>query len=162
MNANDVLYYGHQTVVGAVDGLAEEAWFRPNVCGVWSVKDIIAHLASFEYLLVETLRSQTGQEETPTLDRFLRGGQAFNDYEVPQRQDMRVSEVWGEYEETQREAAELLRQFPVEKQRVNGLLPWYGAGYDLEDLIAYSFYGHKREHCAQIMVFRDLLAREQK
>ena len=160
MNANDVLYYGNQTVVGAVDGLPEEAWFRPNVCGVWSVKDIIAHLASFEHLLVETLRSQMGQAETPALDRFLKGGQAFNDYEVPRRQEMTVSAVWEEYTETHREAAELLQQFPVEKQRINGLLSWYGPGYDLEDFIAYSFYGHKREHCAQIMVFRDLLATE--
>jgi hypothetical protein len=111
-------------------------------------------------LLVETLRLQMEQAETPTLDRFLQGGQAFNDYEVPRRQDRTVSEVWAEYEETQRQASALLRQIPQEKQRLKGLLPWYGEQYDLEDLIAYSFYGHKREHCAQIMVFRDLLAAE--
>jgi hypothetical protein len=38
-----------------------------------------------------------------------------------------------------------------------GLLPWYSAEYDLEDYITYAFYGHKREHCAQIAVYRDTL-----
>jgi hypothetical protein len=47
----------------------------------------------------------------------------------------------------------------LDRRRQNGALPWYGAEYDLEDFIAYSFYGHKREHTAQINVFRDALAR---
>ena len=40
-----------------------------------------------------------------------------------------------------------------------GFLPAYGMEYDLEDYIAYSFYGHKREHSAQIGVFRDAIGR---
>jgi hypothetical protein len=29
--------------------------------------------------------------------------------------------------------------------------------YALDDFIVYQYYGHKREHCAQIAVFRDKL-----
>jgi hypothetical protein len=36
-----------------------------------------------------------------------------------------------------------------------GLLAWYGAEYDLEDVVAYSQYGHKREHGAQVNVYKD-------
>ncbi|MFO7664109.1 MAG: hypothetical protein R6X18_16150 [Chloroflexota bacterium] len=39
------------------------------------------------------------------------------------------------------------------KSCVTGFFPHCGAEYDLEDFIAYSFYSHKREHCAQIAVF---------
>jgi hypothetical protein len=39
-----------------------------------------------------------------------------------------------------------------------GTLPWYGPEYALDDFIVYSYYGHKREHSAQINVFRDQLA----
>ena len=38
--------------------------------------------------------------------------------------------------------------------------PWYGKEYALDDFIVYTFYGHKREHSAQIAAFRDLLRRE--
>ena len=43
------------------------------------------------------------------------------------------------------------------KRREPGTLPWYGPEYDLEDFIAYTFYGHKREHMAQVNVFLDTL-----
>ena len=46
---------------------------------------------------------------------------------------------------------------PLELRRKTGTLPWYGDEYDLEDLVAYSNYGHKAEHCAQIAVYRDTL-----
>jgi len=44
MNLSDILKYGHQTVLRTVDGLPDKEWERGGVCGVWSVKDIIAHL----------------------------------------------------------------------------------------------------------------------
>lgn len=47
MHCNDIILNGHQTVLHAIDGLAEAEWHTPGVCGVWSVKDILAHLASF-------------------------------------------------------------------------------------------------------------------
>ncbi len=49
----------------------------------------------------------------------------------------------------------LAAQISAETWEHEGLLPWYGQEYDLEDFIAYTYYGHKREHCGQIAVFRD-------
>ena len=160
MNTDNVLQYGHQMVVQTVKGLPEEDWHTTGVCGIWSVKDIIAHLASFEQLLVDVLTSQMGDDPTPTLDRWLEDYVAFNDIEVAARQHMTVAEVWAEYNDTQARTAELLAQIPAEDRRINGTLPWYGEEYDLEDFLVYSFYGHKREHSAQIAAFRDHLARE--
>lgn len=157
MNALDILKNGHQTVLSSVEGLAERDWETPNVCGVWSVKEIIAHLASYEQMLVDVLRSLSGDDDTPTLDRYKLGIQQFNDYEVGQRQGRSVSEVLAEYEAAHAQAMTLLADIPVEGRRLNGTLPWYGEDYDLEDFLVYSFYGHKREHCAQIAVFRDQL-----
>ncbi len=47
MNAVDILKYGHLTVIQTIDGFPESAWDTPGACGTWSVKDIIAHLASY-------------------------------------------------------------------------------------------------------------------
>ena len=159
MNANDVLKYGHLTVLEAIAGLPETAWNTPGVCGHWSVKEIIAHLASFEHILVEVLGSLQGEKQTPTLDTFGADPEGFNDAEVDKRSHLGVAEVLAEYQETYERAAGLLASVPEELRRTNGLLPWYGPDYDLEDFVTYTFYGHKREHCAQIAVFRNGLNR---
>jgi hypothetical protein len=46
---------------------------------------------------------------------------------------------------------------PANLLRQPGTLPWYGPEYALDDFLVYSFYGHKREHTAQIAVFADTL-----
>jgi hypothetical protein len=48
MNAVDVLKYGHLTLLQAPDGLPQSKWETPDVCGVWSVKEIMSYLASYE------------------------------------------------------------------------------------------------------------------
>jgi len=46
-------------------------------------------------------------------------------------------------------------QLSPEVFRQTGTLPWYGNAYALDDLLVYMYYGHKREHSAQIAAFRD-------
>ena len=160
MNAKDVLKYGHQTVLHTLDGLPQTEWETPNVCGIWSVKDIIAHLASFEHVLVEVLTTFLDGGPTPYLEKMgALGPLGFNDAEVALRQDKTPGEVLAEYNDTQAQTRALAALIPAETYRQNGTLSWYGSEYDLDDYIAYSFYGHKREHSAQIAVFRDQLAR---
>ena len=157
MDALDILKYGHLTVVSTVEALPDDQWETPNVCGWWSSKNIIAHLASFENVLVEILSSFLEDVPTPTLKNFSRSPQGFNDVSVAERQNLTPAETWGEYEKTQARTMELIAKIPIEVRRQKGRLPWYGLEYDLEDFIVYSFYGHKREHMAQINVFLDLL-----
>jgi uncharacterized damage-inducible protein DinB len=163
MHAMDILKYGHLTVAGTIEQVPESEWESPDVCGWWSTKDIIAHLASFEQALVELLNQILGKEgSTPTLDSFSKSPQEFNDIQVAQRQEKTPAEVWAEYVETQAQTMALLAQIPVTRQRQMGLLSWYGPEYDLEDFLVYSFYGHKREHMAQVAIFLDLLAQQGK
>lgn len=159
MHALDVLKYGNLTVLRTIRGLPENDWHTPGVCGFWSVKDLIAHLASFEYILVEALGVAAGGDPGPYLQGFLRDGQLFNDTQVPARSGLTVLETLAEYQTTQAQTMELAAALPREAFLVAGFLPAYGAEYDLEDYIAYSFYGHKREHSAQIATFRDQISR---
>ena len=159
MDAYTILQYGHQTVLDAIEGLPEREWNTPGVCGVWSVKEIMAHLASFEQVLVDVLRQQLRETAPPHLDLLMAQGDDFNDLQVAVRQDRTVTGVWEEYTAAYTEVLALAKQIPAETFRKTGTLPWYGQEYALDDLIVYMFYGHKREHCAQIMVFRDHLAR---
>ena len=157
MNLDDVLKYGHQTVMNAINGLDEADSLVSGVCGFWTVRDILAHLASHELLMRDVFNQFLGNMVTPDLDNYLALGYTFNDLEVEKRKAMSYSEIVREYDSVQTEVRELAARIPIEKRRQIGTLPWYGSEYDLEDLVAYSSYGHKREHCAQIAVYRDTL-----
>jgi len=159
MHALDVLKYGNRTVLKAVQGLPEDDWLTPDVCGVWSVKEIIAHLASFEHALIDAIRVARGEPMGPVLTELMRDGQAFNDSQVPQRLGLSVAETQAEYEATHARGMELAADLPANLFINTGFLPAYGVDYDLEDFIVYSFYGHKREHAAQINVYRDSIRR---
>jgi hypothetical protein len=157
MNVLDILKYGNLTLLGSVEGLAEPDWEVGGVCGVWSVKDIMAHLASYEHMLAEVLDTFLGAEFGPTLNERARLGNEWNDIQVERRRDKTVSDVLAEYHEIHGRVIELAAQIPKEEYRKNGTIPWYGPEYCLDDLIVYTSYGHKREHSAQIMVYRDQL-----
>jgi uncharacterized damage-inducible protein DinB len=157
MNATDILKYGHQTVQQAIEGFPATAWETPGACGVWSVKDIIAHLASYEEVLVDILSGFVGSHPTPSLDTFIELGGQFNDSEVEKRKSRTVREVLDEFNDAHAQVMELTARIRPEVFRHTRTLPWYGMEYALDDVIVYLYYGHKREHSAQIAAFRDRL-----
>src|SRR5437588_5652942 len=97
MNATDILKYGQGTVLQAIEGLSESAWKTPGACGVWSIKDIIAHLTSYEHVMVDVLSTIVEGGPTPYLSKFTEPGGGFNDSEVAARKDKTVKEVLGEF-----------------------------------------------------------------
>jgi hypothetical protein len=159
MNVVDVLKYGHQTVLMTLQDFPEAEWGTSGACGVWSVKDIMAHLASYEHMLIEVLSGFLSGGPTPTLEKMGAGLEQFNTDEVAGRRQRSMADVLAEYNDAHAQVMALAARIPAETYHQNGALPWYGAEYDLDDFIVYSFYGHKREHSAQIAAFRDHLAR---
>jgi hypothetical protein len=164
MNAVDLLNYGHLTLLQAVENVPDSAWETPGVCGVWSVKEILAHLTSYEQALVEVLNALLEDQDTPPplVSAMLTDPQAFNDSQVAQRQNQTPDDVLAEYKAAQAQAISLAAQIPAELFRQNGALPWYGEAYDLDDFLAYTYYGHKREHSAEINAFSDRLVRKKR
>ena len=93
MNADDVFRYGHLTVLGAVEGFPIAHWETPGVCGVWSAKDVIAHLASYELATGDAFAGVLGEEPSPTLGLLLSRGDAFNETQVEERRGMSSEET---------------------------------------------------------------------
>jgi hypothetical protein len=154
MNARDVLTYGHLTLLGSIDGLAPENAAVPGACGVWSIKQLIAHLASYEAVFADILVADLGATTTPRLDRFLDLGEDFNDITVAEHDALTFEQTIAEFTGCYEEAMASLDRIAPERLREPGALPWYGPEYALDDLIIYQQYGHKREHAGQIGVFR--------
>jgi len=159
MNVVDVLKYGHKTVLDSVDGLAEADALHPGVCSVWSAKDIIAHLGSFELLLEDVLKTFTDGGPTPTLDAKQAKGKDFNESEVAERRGETYEDVLAEYRGAHERVMSHMERIPAETLRKEGTIPWYGPEYSLDDFVVYTNYAHKREHCGQIRVYRRRLDR---
>lgn len=156
MNTADILKYGHRTFTKALEGIPRSDWDTPGICGVWSVKDIVAHLASYEQFLIEILNNLIDPNTNiASLTGLAAGYDAFNNAEVNKRASKTADEVLQEYNDGYEQGQRLLESIPPEKQDAEGSLPWYGDKYDLQDFIVYTYYGHKREHAAQLDVFRD-------
>ena len=161
MHLTDVLKYGNRTLLHTVEALPAADWTEPGVCGYWSVKEIIDHLDSFECFLSEVLEIAGGArvDHGPYLSEWLADGQAFNDAQVPARAALSPQQSLAEYQRNHARNVEYAASLTTQQSRRAGFLPAYGAEYDLEDFVAYSFYGPKREHSSQIAVFRDRIGR---
>ena len=156
MNSHDILFYGNKTIKKAFETIPAEKWHLPNVCGWWSVREIAAHLASFEALLVDVLNLQQGLDTpTPTFTRLTSPDYDFNNEEVALRENYSATRVIEEYDQAHAQAMSLVTQLDATHLTQTGTIPWYGEAYSLDDFIVYAYYGHKREHAAQIHVFKD-------
>ena len=59
MHALNMLEYGHQMVLDTVTKVEPGLAGMPGACGEWSIRDIVAHLASFEALILDAIASLT-------------------------------------------------------------------------------------------------------
>jgi hypothetical protein len=93
--------------------------------------------------------------DTPYLEEIgTVGPLGFNDIEVDKRRGQSSEDIHEEYVTACARSMELAQRIPPDLWRDPGTLPWYGDEYALDDFIVYSYYGHKREHAAQINVFK--------
>ncbi|MGA9533714.1 MAG: maleylpyruvate isomerase N-terminal domain-containing protein [Anaerolineales bacterium] len=161
MNAQDILAYGHGTLLAALDGIPLERWEQGGVCGTWGVKDIVAHLGSYEIWHAEVLNGFLDGGPSPLSEQRRARGNEFNDWWVLTGAERSASEVLDEYLQAHQALVQLAAKVPKDIYPKAGTLPWYGSEYSLDDFLVYSNYGHKREHSAQFNVFKDRMVENQ-
>jgi uncharacterized protein (TIGR03083 family) len=157
MRPSDLFEDSHQQLTTALRLLTEAEWHTPKVCGAWSVKDVIAHLASLEIVLVDVLSALLDEDRpTPKLNIFRDTLAAcgnhidkYNRREVALRRRKSVDEVLAEYERAHAQAVRLLVQVPSAKYDHKEIFWRPDQALNLADLFAY-YDRHKREHTAQI------------
>lgn len=157
MNVIDILKYGNQTLLNSLEGIDNPDWETGGVCGNWSVREIMIHVTSFELWHGEVLSTFVERGPTPILDEYAELGLAWNDLQVERHKEWSKTQVMDEYNQAHVRLMAVAKKVPAEIFPQNGTLPWYGAEYCLNDFLVYSNYGHKREHSAQINVFKDSL-----
>ena len=127
--------------------LSVEEMNRPGVVGVWSVKDVLAHLAYWQRYAADILRA-AADGSTPDLvgdDATER----FNASVVKQYYQRPLSRVIAEWHAAREELIDLLEDVSDEDLTDPTRFPWSG-GRALLDHIAGSSYAHEQEHIQQI------------
>jgi hypothetical protein len=158
MNAKDVLHYGQQTLLSALEGISDQDAESGFVTDRWNVRDVVAHLAAFEHVLEEVIGSQMASgttEERPYLARFKEmPGEEFNQFYYEEHKFTPYQEVLAELNSSHNHIMSSFYLLTEQMLKDHGTLPWYGKQYSLEDFMIYNNYGHKREHAAQINRFK--------
>ena len=157
MNQTELLDNSHLTVIQTLDNLPDEEWDVPGACGNWSIKEILAHLTSYERLLVEACNVVLGNKDksTPYLAAFGNSQDTFNDAEVAKRKYNTAQQVLDEYNDTQLEATSLLALIPAEALQKPGFFPSsFGSDGSLNGLLTI-ISRHTIRHCDEMKAFRN-------
>lgn len=158
MNARDILNYGHQTLLSALEGISNEDAETGFVTQKWNVRDLVGHLAAHEHVLEEVIATQmlnTNAEESHYLRQYQdMPGEEFNQFHYEERKFSPYPDVLSELNSSHKHIIDSFYLVTEKMLKETGTLPWYGSQYSLEDFIVYANYGHKREHAAQIVQFK--------
>ncbi|MBK8023821.1 MAG: DinB family protein [Chloroflexi bacterium] len=154
MHILSIMEQGHRILLDSIKGIGEEESAQAGACELWSIKEVMAHIASSEAVLVDILVRLDDATPTSDFDRWVADPDGFDVAAIARRQDLPLSRIVDEYQAYYETAIDLLLHLPDDKLRQQVPVPW-GAGLrDAEDLIVGAFYGHKREHAAQIRAYR--------
>ncbi len=152
MHAPDVLRYGHEMVERTIERYGPADWSRVAL-GTWTARDLLGHLGAFEARAADVLATFV---DAPVLTDLMDADPStFNDDQAAVRADWSVADLLEEYRTSYARVAGHAAQISPERWRETGTIPWYGAGYSLDDWAIYTLYGHKREHDPQLSAALD-------
>jgi hypothetical protein len=94
---------------------------------------MMAHIATWERLLMQRIQALEEGREPPTIDDI----DAFNEEDIQRNQNLSLREVWDRFLETHEKLIELLERTPVLTR----------------ELVAADTYEHYREHLQDILEY---------
>lgn len=92
----------------------------------WTIKQLLAHLAGWDDMVIEMLRA-VGEDRPPST-RSVRGIDYYNAQSVAERETLDLNHIRKECERTREEVKRLLREFPLEKLNEEIVYPWGAKG----------------------------------
>ena len=123
----------------AIEGVPEERMTEPGVCGEWSVKDLLGHVAVWDAFAVARCRRFLAGEAPGSVD-----WQGINEREAAARGDRSVAEQRAEMERTHAAMVEFVRALSPAQLRTKGVRP----------RIRVDTYEHYDEHAADVRAWR--------
>ena len=141
-----------------VPELSEEQMTTPGVVGEWTVKQVLAHVAGWERLLLSwldmTVRGETPEGYAPGYPIGEEGMHRLNADMVAETASRPLADVLTEFHKTRGRVLAGVGSLTDEQINRPGAAPWTG-DRPLLPFIAGNTYEHYREHAAEIRAWLD-------
>jgi len=139
-----------QTLHQAIEGLSEEEMTQPQVEGVWTVKDVLGHIASWEETCLEPLQryADGGPFEVQVIEDYM----AWNDEQAARKRDVPLDAILDELATIRQGLVEAASRLSAGQWKQRVPFSWGGRGTIAEVLDV--FYQHELEHVRTIERWR--------
>ncbi len=145
----------------AIAPLSEQQVTNPGVTGEWSIKDILAHIVTWERVLLDRLRA-AASDTTPTFASFPDGPQfaelteadidRINDQFYRQNKDRTTRDVLTEFKAISPQIVEIVQMLP-EDDLLNPQRFAWAKGQPLWEYVSGDTYEHIDEHLDSIQTW---------
>jgi uncharacterized damage-inducible protein DinB len=139
-----------QTLHQAIEGLSEEEMTQVQVEGVWTIKDVLGHIASWEETCLEPLQRYTdgGPFEVQVIEDYM----AWNDEQAARKRDVPLDAILDELATIRQELVEAASRLSAGQWKQRVPFSWGGRGTIAEVLDV--FYQHELGHVRHIQRWR--------
>lgn len=146
------IYRGYEALQQLLAPLSESQMTTPGANGDWSIKDIIAHIASWQRFLLDRLEA-AAKDSTPTLPMLESSEEVdrLNARFYEENRTRSLPEVMNELETTFMQVLKSVWSLPAEALFEADRFPWM-QGTPLVALIAGDTYEHYLEHSPAIQL----------
>jgi uncharacterized damage-inducible protein DinB len=134
----------------ATQGLSGEEMTQVQVEGVWTIKDVLGHIASWEEICLDPLRRYVdgGPFEVEVIEDYL----ILNEELAARKQDIPLDAILDELDAIRQELVATVSELSAEQWEQRVLFPWgdEGAVAEMFD----ELYQHELEHVHAIQQWR--------
>jgi len=130
------------------EGLSDSQLLVPGVTGAWSVRDILAHVTTWEEEALKHLPSVLRGQTPPRYSVIYGGIDAFNARMTEQKKNLPLSDVRRQLSGTHRELLDFLETVPEE---------YFAGETRFRHRLRLDTYGHYPKHARAIRKWREAL-----
>lgn len=140
-----------QALHQAIEGLSEQEMTQAQVEGVWTIKDLIGHITSWDAAVLQPLRRYADGRpfETAVLEDYL----TWNDEQAALKQDVPLDAILEEATAVREALVATANQLSAEQWEQELTFPWGSTGTLSKGLGGLAW--HEKEHVETIQRWRD-------
>lgn len=154
MNKKDILeelVAARADLLAALDNLSPDQMLRPGVVGIWSVKDVLAHIVVWESELVTAL-NQVQNRRVPAIIQ-IDDIDEWNDEQYNVNAGRSLEAILADLEGVHKMLCRMIQDFDEQALIDNRRYSWM-EGEPLSYLVEENAYLHEREHAEEIREWR--------
>lgn len=148
----------HQSMLNFVEGLSPAQRLQSGACGIWSVKDVLAHLLLWESETIKLL-FQARQGIKPSTVHFKNiSADEQNALWYAQFKERPFERVWGDYRIIRDQTIRRINEYTAEELNNPNLFGWLKGKNTLVKIITSDILDHEQEHLQGLIEWQKSLS----